>query len=194
MAMISAATAPKLKRNIKTRVLCAARTNAVIKGRHAGEGRSTTNALRKTESSVKRRTTYASELRANVSPLRVNALGNAVSVIHAVNVTERCAGATCVPTARTSIVAHASSAASETSETLSPTLVTASYIAMWYSLNIAFNLTNKTIFGFFPFPWTVSTVHVVVGSIYCGITYLLGLKKVRAQTRHVCVYICLVDV
>ena len=46
MAMISAATAPKLKRNIKTRVLCAARTNAVIKGRHAGEGRSTTNALR----------------------------------------------------------------------------------------------------------------------------------------------------
>jgi len=48
---------------------------------------------------------------------------------------------------------------------------------MWYSLNIAFNLTNKTIFGFFPFPWTVSTVHVVVGSAYCALTYFLGLKK-----------------
>lgn len=75
----------------------------------------------------------------------------------------------------------AASAGAEESSPVSPALITGSYIAMWYTLNIAFNLTNKTIFGFFPFPWTVSTVHVVVGSIYCAVTYALGLKKVSSH-------------
>lgn len=84
-----------------------------------------------------------------------------------------------LPLAPRNEVTARSAASSSQPETaaLSPALITGSYIAMWYSLNIAFNLTNKTIFGFFPFPWTVSTVHVVVGSIYCAITYFLGLKK-----------------
>lgn len=42
---------------------------------------------------------------------------------------------------------------------------------------MAFNLTNKSIYKFFPFPWTVSTVHVLVGTLYCGFAYLLGAKK-----------------
>ncbi len=46
-----------------------------------------------------------------------------------------------------------------------------------YALNIGFNLQNKTIFNYFPFPWTVSAVHVVVGLVYCTIAYLLGQKK-----------------
>lgn len=45
-----------------------------------------------------------------------------------------------------------------------------------YALNIAFNLSNKTVFNYFPFPWTVSALHVVVGALYCGATYLLGFK------------------
>ena len=40
-----------------------------------------------------------------------------------------------------------------------------------------FNLTNKSIFKFFPYPWTVSTVHVGVGAIYCLLTYALGFRK-----------------
>jgi hypothetical protein len=44
-------------------------------------------------------------------------------------------------------------------------------------LNVYFNLLNKSIFKYFPFPYTVSTVHVVVGTIYCGIVYLLGMKN-----------------
>lgn len=44
-------------------------------------------------------------------------------------------------------------------------------------MNIGFNLQNKSIFLYFPYPWFVSTVHVVVGALYCGITYLLGAKK-----------------
>jgi Tpt phosphate/phosphoenolpyruvate translocator len=46
-----------------------------------------------------------------------------------------------------------------------------------YALNVGFNLLNKTIFGYFPFPWTVSAVHVVVGLVYCVAAYALGAKK-----------------
>lgn len=46
-----------------------------------------------------------------------------------------------------------------------------------YALNIAFNLSNKTVFNYFPFPWTVSAIHVCVGALYCGATYLLGFKE-----------------
>lgn len=44
-------------------------------------------------------------------------------------------------------------------------------------MNIGFNLWNKQVFNYFPFPWTVSAVHVVVGLIYCTASYLLGFKK-----------------
>lgn len=42
---------------------------------------------------------------------------------------------------------------------------------------MAFNLQNKVIFNSFPYPWFVSTVHVVVGAAYCAIVYLVGAKK-----------------
>ena len=62
-----------------------------------------------------------------------------------------------------------------------------------YGLNIGFNLNNKALFNYFPYPWTVSTIHVVVGALYCGIAYLLGAKKAsyervspayRASNQH----------
>lgn len=52
---------------------------------------------------------------------------------------------------------------------------------MWYTLNIGFNLTNKSLFNVFPFPWFVSTIHVVVGALYCGLTYLVGFKNASFQ-------------
>lgn len=62
-------------------------------------------------------------------------------------------------------------------EKFGPVLVTGGFIALWYALNIGFNLQNKTIFNYFPYPWTVSTVHVLVGTIYCAIMYFAGFKK-----------------
>ncbi|KAG1666122.1 hypothetical protein FOA52_010912 [Chlamydomonas sp. UWO 241] len=56
------------------------------------------------------------------------------------------------------------------------TVVTVGYILLWYALNVGFNLLNKSIFKYFPFPWTVSTVHVVVGLAYCMAMYAIGLK------------------
>ncbi len=42
---------------------------------------------------------------------------------------------------------------------------------------MGFNLLNKSIFKYFPYPYTVSTVHVLVGTAYCAIAYLVGLKN-----------------
>ncbi len=50
-------------------------------------------------------------------------------------------------------------------------------LACRYALNIGFNLLNKTIFKYFPYPYTVSTIHVVVGLIYCVLVYAVGLKS-----------------
>eukprot|EP00877_Chromochloris_zofingiensis_P001947 jgi/Chrzof1/11753/Cz06g08130.t1_TPT len=58
-----------------------------------------------------------------------------------------------------------------------PAVVTLGFISLWYALNVYFNLLNKSIFKYFPFPYTVSTVHVVVGTLYCAVMYLLGAKK-----------------
>lgn len=41
---------------------------------------------------------------------------------------------------------------------------------------MAFNLQNKVIFNYFPYPWFVSSIHVVVGTLYCALLYFLGLK------------------
>jgi Tpt phosphate/phosphoenolpyruvate translocator len=56
-------------------------------------------------------------------------------------------------------------------------LVTLTFIGLWYGLNIGFNLWNKQVFNYFPFPWTVSAIHVTVGLLYCTASYLLGFKK-----------------
>ena len=60
---------------------------------------------------------------------------------------------------------------------MSETLVTLGFIMVWYGLNIGFNLINKGLLNSFPFPWTISTVHVLVGTAYCALTYALGFKK-----------------
>lgn len=79
---------------------------------------------------------------------------------------------------RLSVACAASAAESSSSSAGIPdSVVTGGFISLWYFLNIGFNLTNKSIFGFFPYPWTVSSVHVVIGSIYCALTYFLGFKK-----------------
>jgi len=65
----------------------------------------------------------------------------------------------------------------EESGAMKENLVTGGFIALWYAVNVAFNLTNKSLFKHFPYPWTVSTVHVLVGTLYCCLTYVLGAKK-----------------
>lgn len=49
-------------------------------------------------------------------------------------------------------------------------------------------LQNKVIFNYFPYPWFVSTVHVVVGALYCIVAYVLGAKKASFERVRATVY------
>ncbi|CAA6661085.1 unnamed protein product [Spirodela intermedia] len=58
-----------------------------------------------------------------------------------------------------------------------PALVTGFFFFMWYFLNVIFNILNKKIYNYFPYPYFVSVVHLAVGVVYCLISWGVGLPK-----------------
>ncbi|XP_068664847.1 triose phosphate/phosphate translocator TPT, chloroplastic [Aristolochia californica] len=58
-----------------------------------------------------------------------------------------------------------------------PALVTGFFFFMWYFLNVIFNILNKKIYNYFPYPYFVSVVHLLVGVIYCLVSWAVGLPK-----------------
>ncbi|CAL5097673.1 unnamed protein product [Urochloa decumbens] len=58
-----------------------------------------------------------------------------------------------------------------------PTLVTGFFFFLWYFLNVIFNILNKKIFDYFPYPYFVSVSHLFVGVLYCLIGWSFGFPK-----------------
>ncbi|KAG6581328.1 hypothetical protein SDJN03_21330, partial [Cucurbita argyrosperma subsp. sororia] len=58
-----------------------------------------------------------------------------------------------------------------------PALVTGFFFFMWYFLNVIFNILNKKIYNYFPYPYFVSVIHLLVGVVYCLISWAVGLPK-----------------
>ncbi|KAG1334984.1 triose phosphate/phosphate translocator, chloroplastic [Cocos nucifera] len=58
-----------------------------------------------------------------------------------------------------------------------PVLVTGFFFFMWYFLNVIFNILNKKIYNYFPYPYFVSVVHLFVGVVYCLVSWAVGLPK-----------------
>ncbi|KAK4399156.1 UNVERIFIED_CONTAM: Triose phosphate/phosphate translocator, chloroplastic [Sesamum calycinum] len=58
-----------------------------------------------------------------------------------------------------------------------PALVTGFFFFMWYFLNVIFNILNKKIYNYFPYPYFVSVIHLFVGVIYCLLSWAVGLPK-----------------
>ncbi|CAN6358053.1 unnamed protein product [Urochloa humidicola] len=58
-----------------------------------------------------------------------------------------------------------------------PTLVTGFFFFVWYFLNVIFNILNKKIFDYFPYPYFVSVSHLFVGVLYCLIGWSFGFPK-----------------
>ncbi|XP_027360242.1 triose phosphate/phosphate translocator, chloroplastic-like [Abrus precatorius] len=46
-----------------------------------------------------------------------------------------------------------------------------------YFLNVIFNILNKKVYNYFPYPYFVSVVHLLVGVAYCLVCWALGLPK-----------------
>ncbi|KAI3429197.1 TPT domain-containing protein [Psidium guajava] len=58
-----------------------------------------------------------------------------------------------------------------------PALVTGFFFFMWYFLNVIFNILNKKVYNYFPYPYFVSVVHLLVGVVYCLVSWAAGLPK-----------------
>ncbi|GAU45984.1 hypothetical protein TSUD_401240 [Trifolium subterraneum] len=58
-----------------------------------------------------------------------------------------------------------------------PALLTGFFFFMWYFLNVIFNILNKKVYNYFPYPYFVSVVHLLVGVVYCLISWGVGLPK-----------------
>ncbi|XP_020599151.1 LOW QUALITY PROTEIN: triose phosphate/phosphate translocator, chloroplastic-like [Phalaenopsis equestris] len=56
-------------------------------------------------------------------------------------------------------------------------LITGSFFFMWYFLNVIFNILNKKIYNYFPYPYFVSVIHLLVGVAYCLVSWVVGLPK-----------------
>eukprot|EP00850_Spirogloea_muscicola_P006957 SM000034S12711 [mRNA] locus=s34:332971:336264:- [translate_table: standard] len=84
----------------------------------------------------------------------------------------------------------ASSAAGDAAEALdqsaenNKSLITGGFFFAWYFLNVVFNIVNKQLYNYFPFPYFVSVVHLVVGVAYCLISWALGVPKRAVRYQH----------
>lgn len=58
-----------------------------------------------------------------------------------------------------------------------PFLITGSFFLFWYFLNVIFNILNKKIYNYFPYPYFVSVIHLAVGVVYCLVSWAIGLPK-----------------
>jgi len=58
-----------------------------------------------------------------------------------------------------------------------PALITGFFFFMWYLLNVIFNILNKKIYNYFPYPYFVSVIHLLVGVAYCLVSWSIGLPK-----------------
>ncbi|XVE51392.1 hypothetical protein DITRI_Ditri02bG0036400 [Diplodiscus trichospermus] len=58
-----------------------------------------------------------------------------------------------------------------------PALVTGFFFFMWYFLNVIFNIINKKIYNYFPYPYFVSVIHLFVGVVYCLVSWAVGLPR-----------------
>ncbi len=65
-----------------------------------------------------------------------------------------------------------------------PTGETVCYFALWYWLNIQFNIINKQIYNYFPFPWFVSAVHLAVGLLIMTFFWTTRLVKYEKPDKE----------
>eukprot|EP00620_Florenciella_sp_RCC1587_P022269 CAMPEP_0182570978 /NCGR_PEP_ID=MMETSP1324-20130603/11117_1 /TAXON_ID=236786 /ORGANISM="Florenciella sp., Strain RCC1587" /LENGTH=317 /DNA_ID=CAMNT_0024785425 /DNA_START=46 /DNA_END=999 /DNA_ORIENTATION=- len=61
-------------------------------------------------------------------------------------------------------------------------LDTVFYVALWYGLNIGYNIYNKDTSNQFPFPWIIGCISLGAGLLYMLPVWLLGVRKIPKLT------------
>jgi solute carrier family 35 protein E1 len=67
-------------------------------------------------------------------------------------------------------------AAPEKKDSMGETLITATYFALWYILNVAYNIYNKQLLNVFPQPWTVAMAQLTMGIPYAMALWAVGIR------------------
>eukprot|EP00611_Tribonema_gayanum_P027030 TRINITY_DN6575_c0_g1_i5.p1 TRINITY_DN6575_c0_g1~~TRINITY_DN6575_c0_g1_i5.p1 ORF type:complete len:409 (+),score=155.03 TRINITY_DN6575_c0_g1_i5:122-1228(+) len=57
------------------------------------------------------------------------------------------------------------------------------YFALWYALNIAYNIANKRALNALPLPWTVGTAQLGAGAVWVGAQWLLRIRAAPVLER-----------
>jgi Triose-phosphate Transporter family len=50
------------------------------------------------------------------------------------------------------------------------------YFTLWFAINALYNIANKQTLQKLPLPWLISSVQLVVGSIYIGLVWALKMR------------------
>jgi len=58
-----------------------------------------------------------------------------------------------------------------------PRLETGLYFGIWYFLNVKFNILNKQVYNYFPYPWFVSVIHLAAGLVIAGFFWATKIVK-----------------
>mmetsp|Transcript_4986 Transcript_4986/g.7563 ORF Transcript_4986/g.7563 Transcript_4986/m.7563 type:complete len:446 (+) Transcript_4986:324-1661(+) len=64
-----------------------------------------------------------------------------------------------------------------------------SYFALWYALNIVYNILNKKVLNILPAPLTVGALQFGVGGLYCALLWFLRLRaapKLNPAGKNLC--------
>jgi solute carrier family 35 protein E1 len=62
-------------------------------------------------------------------------------------------------------------------------LITGSFFA-WYFLNVIFNILNKKLYNYFPYPYFVSVIHLLVGVTYYAVSWAVEAPRELPSTRN----------
>lgn len=81
------------------------------------------------------------------------------------------------PRIRCSAISPAGSSDANTNRPWAQTLKVGFYFGLWYFFNVVFNVLNKKTLNVWTFPWTLSLVQLGVGSLYCAILWIFGLRQ-----------------
>ncbi|KAL5973455.1 glycerol-3-phosphate O-acyltransferase 2 [Asimina triloba] len=58
------------------------------------------------------------------------------------------------------------------------------YFAIWWALNVVFNIYNKKVLNVFPFPWLTSTLSLATGSLMMLISWATGIADAPETDLH----------
>jgi len=84
---------------------------------------------------------------------------------------------------------HRGGANDDVTQKLRQTLKIGFYFALWYALNVIYNIVNKKVLNEVPAPLTVGTIQFGVGALYAGLLWVVKLRpapKLTPAGKDIC--------